>query len=250
MSFISVPMSTHFPFIPIPTQDFNLNAQKIDIWEYSLANLHSTAESLLNKEELQRAKRFHFPRHQRRFTMGRACLRIILGRYLNQDPKDLMFSTNPYGKPYLTHEPHLQFNLSHSQDLALLAVGENHPMGVDIEFFSGRPFNGMSNMMFSPSEQQAFARVPATLRTLAFFRVWAQKEAFIKACGLGLSYPTQSFDVAVLSSDTKEVWDTKHALNWHIKAFMPKIACFAALCHDPRVQIIRYQKWETQHAFG
>lgn len=250
MSFTSVQIGTRFPFQPIPDQDFSLDSHKIDIWQYSLETLYPHAEALLSVEELQRAKRFHFARHQRRFTMARAGMRLILARYLKEPAKELKFLTNEYGKPYLNHAIPIQFNLSHSQDLAILAIGQNHPLGIDVEFFSGRPFTGMSNIMFSISENQQYAQIPKTMRTLAFFHVWAQKEAFIKACGMGLSYPTQSFDVPVLSALNTDVIDKKHALTWHMRSFMPKIACFAALCHHPSIQTIRYKVWDIDHAFG
>lgn len=250
MSVTSAHTGTRFPFLPIPEHDFYLDSRRIDIWEYSLAKFWPAAESLLNEEELQRAKRFYFAVHQRRFTMGRALMRVILSHYLNKDPKDLQFSTHEYGKPYLLNDPHLQFNLSHSQDLALLAIGQDHALGIDIEYFSGRPFKGMSQMMFSKQEQQQFTHVPTSMRTLSFFQVWAQKEAFIKASGMGLSYPTQSFDVPVLSNCNTDIRDEKHALTWHMRAFMPKIACFAALCHHPNIQTVRYQKWDAFYAIG
>lgn len=250
MSFTSVPNGTRFPFLPIPEHDVSLKSQQIDLWQYSLETLSPFAEALLSTDELKRAQRFHFPRHQRRFTMARAGMRVILAHYLGMNPKALQFLTNEYGKPYLNPELPIEFNLSHSQDLALLAVGQKHPLGVDIEFFSARPFVGMSNMMFSDSEKQKYAQVPKSMRSLAFFQVWAQKEAFIKACGLGLSYPTQSFDVPLLPATDVDILDSKHALTWRMRSFMPKIACFAALCHHPSIQTVRYKIWDACNAFG
>lgn len=251
MSLTTVQTGTRFPFFSIPENDFSLDKRRIDIWQYPLEILWPEAESWLNSEELRRAKRYHFARHQRRFTIARALLRLILARYLNLTPHDLEFSTNSYGKPYLTHCSEIQFNLSHSHDLALLAIGQRHPLGVDIEFFSGRPFQGMSNMMFSTQEIHDYARVPPTMRSLAFFHVWAQKEAFIKACGMGLSYPTKRFDVPVLPNTDIEIADTLHGLSWSMRSFMPKIACSAALCHHPSIQTLRHRVLSTEetHAF-
>lgn len=250
MPFRIAQTGTHFPFSTLPEQDFRLAAQRIDIWQYPLTTLWSEAETLLNTEELQRAKRFHFERHQRRFTIARAMLRLILARYLDLKPHDLEFSTNAYGKPFLTHPSQIQFNLSHSQDLALLAIGQEHPVGIDIEFFSSRPFQGISNLMFSAQEIQSYERVPANIRALAFFHVWAQKEAFIKASGMGLSYPTQTFDVPVFPPTDAEIVDERHAMLWRMRSFMPKIACWGAVCHHPSIQTLRYRALtQDPHAF-
>jgi len=246
-----MPVSKVHPlFVPLPENDYHLTPQRIDIWQYPLTTLWPGAEALLNPVELQRAKRFHFDRHQRRFTIARAMLRLILARYLPLEPQALTFSTNIYGKPFLTHPSHIQFNLSHSQDLALLAIGQQHPVGIDIEFFSSRPFQGMSKMMFSAQEIQSYAQVPETMHSLAFFHVWAQKEAFIKASGVGLSYPTQTFDVPVLPPTDTEIFDARHNMMWRMRSFMPKVACWGAVCHHPSIQTLRYRTLtQDPHAF-
>ncbi|MEI6095002.1 MAG: 4'-phosphopantetheinyl transferase superfamily protein [Gammaproteobacteria bacterium] len=241
MTFTTVQTGIRFPFLPIPDHDFNLDTQRIDLWQYPLEALWAGAESLLNTDELQRAHRYHFERHRRRFTLARALLRLILARYLNVAPHDLDFATNDYGKPYLNHSSQIQFNLSHSRDLALLAIGQHYPLGVDLEFFSSRPFQGISNMMFSPQEIQDYAHMQPSMRSLTFFHVWAQKEAFIKACGMGLSYPTKTFDVPVGSPENSNIVDNRHAASWHMRSFMPKIACYAAVCHHPTIQTVRFR---------
>ena len=241
MPITSVQNGTRYPFLSIPDQNYTLDIHRVDIWQYSLKAMLPQALSWLNSEELHRAQRYHFERHRRRFIQARACLRLILARYLDCAPQDLTFHTNAYGKPYLNHESQIQFNLSHSGDLALLAIGQYHPLGVDIEFFSGRPFQGMSDMMFSTQEIHQYAQVKPYLRSWAFFHVWAQKEAFIKACGMGLSYPTQSFDVPVLATEDSTIFDSLHTASWQMRSFMPKIACYAALCHHSAVQKLYYR---------
>ncbi|PJD93678.1 MAG: phosphopantetheine-protein transferase [Legionella sp.] len=229
-------------FLSIPADDYTLAPGRIDIWEYPLDRLWPEAESLLNAEEYARSKRYHFQRHQRRFTIARAMLRLILARYLNTQPNSLEFITNAYGKPSIARQNQIQFNLSHSRDLALLSIGQTHPMGIDLEYFSGRPFQGIGQLMFSPAEINDYSKVPSSMRSLAFFHIWAQKEAFIKACGMGLSYPTQTFDVPVMPPTDAFIEDLKHRTSWHMTSFMPQIACCAALCYHPTIQTIRYSK--------
>lgn len=220
-----------------------LASNRIDIWQYSLHDLFKEAPSFLNEEESARAHRFHFPRHQRRFTMARARLRQILSYYLPCSPQEFVFEYNPQGKPYLLENPtQLQFNLSHSKDLALLAIGQHHAMGIDVEYFSKRPYVGIAEQLFSDVEIKALQSTHPRMEPLVFFHIWAQKEAFIKACGLGLSYPTQQFDVPVYPPSNQQIHDPLHHQDWHMVSFMPEIACCAALCHHPCIEQINYFK--------
>ncbi len=115
-------------------EDCILATNQIDIWQFSLLDIPQGALSLLDYDERERAFRFHFTRHQRRFIVARAMLRNILARYLNQDPRELTLSYQKHGKPFIPHGLQIEFNLSHSKDMALLAVGKTVPLGIDIEY--------------------------------------------------------------------------------------------------------------------
>ncbi len=128
---------------------------------------------MLNEAESARANRFHFERHKRRFTLARAALRLILGRYLQEDAGLLGFHYTDHGKPFLKNSKSLEFNLSHSGDLALVAVGQHFPLGIDLEFFSARPYEGIANNLFSPQELNAFLALPNFLKPQVFFHIWA-----------------------------------------------------------------------------
>ena len=220
--------------------DRSLKNQRIDIWQFPLHQEFSEAKSLLNEDELARANRYHFVRHQRRFTIARAMMRLIIAHYLNLQAKEIEFSYNSHGKPDIVNEPSLQFNLSHSGDLALLAIGNQFPLGIDLEFFSARPYEGIGEHIFSTKENKELQELSNMLKPLAFFHLWAQKEALIKACGLGLSYPTKQFDLPLLPPTNQQMDDPKLNQQWQIQSFMPHIACCAALCHHPNIQEVRY----------
>lgn len=217
-----------------------LKIDQIDIWRYPLHADNPDAFFHLNIDEQNRAKRFHFARHQRRFTNAHSGLRLILARYINENPQQLQFTEGKQGKPSLINDPSLQFNLSHSEDMALLVVGKHHPVGIDLEYFSPRTYHGIGAHLFSPKEMLALKTAPTYLNPLVFFNIWAQKEAFIKACGLGLSYPTQQFDVPILCSDATNIADSVHQCTWQMRSFMPEINCCAAVCYDPHIKTIRY----------
>ncbi|WP_131781794.1 4'-phosphopantetheinyl transferase family protein [Legionella gresilensis] len=226
-------------FEVISTYDFELAPNRIDIWQFSLTQVPFNLDGILNEEELARANRFYFPHHKRRFSIARTMLRLILSRYLQIAPNKLIFSYNKYGKPSVINSKQLEFNVSHSQDLALLAIGQQFPVGVDLEFFSARPYKGIAKHLFSLQEQEKLANLPAYYQALGFFNIWALKEAFIKACGMGLSYPTEQFSVNMSPCGRQTVFDSLRQQLVSLVSFMPTIACCAALCADPRISTLR-----------
>lgn len=227
-------------FTPLDTTHCILNEARIDLWQFSLLNELANAAHILNAEELARSQRFYFSKHQRRFSTARATLRIILARYLNVSPERLEFSYNAHGKPKVINSARLQFNLSHSGDLALLAIGKGFPVGVDIEQYSARPYEGIAKTLFSHQEFKEFTKVPLALKPAIFFHIWSQKEAFIKACGLGLAYPTQDFNVPTSMPTKQLVDDPMNNMTWQLRSFMPEVACSGALCYHPMIKEIRY----------
>ncbi|MDP1604753.1 MAG: 4'-phosphopantetheinyl transferase superfamily protein [Legionella sp.] len=224
---------------PICAPDYQLREDCIDILQFSLTELPLEATTLLNEEERVRANRFYFSRHRRRFTVARAMLRAILAKYLSEQPENLAFSYNKYGKPALDNSAQIEFNLSHSGDTALLAVGKKFPLGIDLELFSARPYEDIGKNLFSASEINVLAAQPDNLKPFVFFNIWAQKEAFIKAQGMGLSYPTQKFTVTAAPSISHDVYDELHGGLWKITSFMPTVGCCGALCYSPVVTTLR-----------
>jgi 4'-phosphopantetheinyl transferase len=188
------------PFIPMNINTYLLEETRIDIYFFALDTaLPEPGIQILSLEEKKRADRFHFKHHRHHFIRARITLRCILANYLNQQPESLVFSYGKHGKPYLLAYPTLEFNLSHSGPYALLAVGQTHPLGIDIERFSGRPYQGIGQHVFSNEENRRLSALPNALKPLMFFNTWAQKEAFIKLLGVGLTYPTKKLTVPGLS---------------------------------------------------
>jgi 4'-phosphopantetheinyl transferase len=117
------------------------------------------------------------------------------------DPRELIFAARAGGKPFLAapaHSTDLHFNLSHSHELALLAVSRGREVGVDLEWLSAvRDTDGIAARYFSPVERQALERLAPDQRRAAFLRGWVLKEAYLKACGDGLTRRLTDFDVAI-----------------------------------------------------
>lgn len=178
----------------------SLPTRELHVWRIPLdspAHTLDTARALLAPDEGARADRFTMDAPRRRFTLARAALRTVLARYTGRPPHDLAFTTGPHGKPALADSP-FRFNLSHSEDLALLAITRRTEVGIDIEHIDPRrAADDIAARFFSPAEQQQLAHYTGDERTAAFFRAWSRKEAVIKALGEGLACPLASFDVSL-----------------------------------------------------
>jgi 4'-phosphopantetheinyl transferase len=152
---------------------------------------------LLSPEERERAARFYFPIHRQHFIACRGMLREILAGYLEMAPAAVRFSYNAYGKPAVL-DSHCRFNVSHSGGWALFAVTEGREVGIDIERIEARVAQEqIPERFFSAWEVAQLRALPVEQQTEAFFRCWTRKEAYIKARGLGLSLPLDSFDVSL-----------------------------------------------------
>ena len=229
------------PFLPLDTDACLLKSTHIDVYCFPLDTpLPAPGIHILSLEEKQRADRFHFKHHQHHFRRARLMLRLILANYLKEPPESLVFAYEKHGKPYLPAHPTLAFNLSHSGEYALLAVGKTHPLGIDIERYSGRPYIGIGKHVFSDTENTILQALPKQLKPLMFFNIWAQKEAFIKLLGLGLSYPTTALTVPGLSQAEHQFLDPIYKNTWTLVPFMPKIGYAAALCCHPDIQTVHY----------
>jgi 4'-phosphopantetheinyl transferase len=158
-----------------------------------------TWQACLSADERTRAARFHFVRDQVRFTLARALLREVLGRLSGQAPAALRFGQGPQGKPFLMDETGqdsgLAFNLSHTDDLVLLAVHRDGlPLGVDVESTQRRAPLAVVRRQFAPVEADALeALVDPSAQVHHFWSCWTLKESLIKATGEGLHTPLSRF---------------------------------------------------------
>lgn len=178
----------------------SLTDLEVHVWQATLDMppevIHSLM-TLLSPDEQARAARFRFEAHQHRFVAGRGILRSILACYLGLSPAQLEFSYSPNGKPALVQQPSVQhssrsvvsFNVSHSGNLALYAVGRGDRLvGIDLE--RRRVLDNvlqLAQRFFSKQEYAAIATLPSTQQQDTFFRLWTYKEAYLKATGEGLT---------------------------------------------------------------
>lgn len=157
----------------------------------------ATLGRCLSPVEAVRAGRFRNERDRARWTVARAWLRHLLGRYLGVRPTDLEFGQQDRGKPIL-FDPlgrGLNFSLSHSDDMVVFAVTRGREVGVDIERVGDDfPIAETSSRFLSVSEQEVLAGLPPNLRLRGYYEHWTRKEAYLKGIGLGLTAPEVHFD--------------------------------------------------------
>lgn len=189
-------IALHPSFAPGSAGDVTLGPGEVHVWAVSLHGDPDALAALLSPKERERAARFRFADHQRRFQIGHGALRAILGGYLGVDPSAVEFTQGSRGKPYVSGAGPF-FNLSHSGKLALIAVSPTE-VGIDLEKVRRLDsLTAIARQHFSPSEFSALDALQDDARQLAFYRCWTRKEAYIKALGVGLSMPLDTFDVSL-----------------------------------------------------
>ncbi len=218
---VAVPSATDVEFVPIDLDDWS--------------------ERVLSGHEQARARRLRTADLRRRFVRVHGSLRAILARYLRLAPEAVELVADQGSKPRLSEShPPLRFNLSHSRDLALLAVHRHLEVGVDVEWHDPTTETGRLAARFFGAEEQGYAAqaaeglnaIAATeARRAEFFRLWTLREAYLKGLGLGLSVPLTGFAVSgpnvvpprLLRSDYGDPGA------WNLASFVPRVGYSAGL---------------------
>jgi 4'-phosphopantetheinyl transferase len=226
----------------------------VHVWRIALAQPEGVRlhyRKFFSPDEIERADRFYFDKDRNHFTIARGTLREILGGYLKLPPDQLAFVYGAQGKPSLA-APHnssgIYFNLSHSGDIALLAVTRNRELGVDVEQI--RPdfaSQDIAARFFAPEECAKLNSLALHERADAFFNCWTRKEAYIKARGQGLSIPLDSFEVAFAPGEEAALLQVKtgddNFSRWHFHALHPGAGYKAAMLVEGKDYEIRLLEW-------
>ncbi|MBA3661803.1 MAG: 4'-phosphopantetheinyl transferase superfamily protein [Gammaproteobacteria bacterium] len=218
-----------------------LNQNAIHLWIIELDLTQEPVSEqfiLLSTDEKARAERLKLAVHQEKFIRTRASLRLILSKYLGIPPHFLAFDYNPAGKPTLKKTLHssLHFNLSHSGGLAVIAIAQDSPLGIDLELMKTPYPESIASRFFTPSEQALLA--VQTDRARAFYQVWSKKEALIKANGQGLAISLRQFSVTLASHEAI----TFHNVTWQL--FTPSLhpdyqTALATILVTPEIVVYR-----------
>ena len=205
-----------------------LARHEVRVWEAALdlpAGLLGDLTATLSPDERERAERFVQERHRRRFAACRGIVRAILAGLTGAKAASLSFRYGAHGKPALPDqgEEGLRFNVSHSEDRALIAVARGREVGVDLERL--RPVadaERIAERFFSVPERDALRALPPAARSEGFLTCWTRKEAYVKARGEGLSHPLDAFAVSVAPRSPARLWsagaDAGELARWSLAA--------------------------------
>jgi len=199
---------------------------RVDVWSVRLDEpaRAGSAVAVLSPDEIARASRFHFEKDRIHFTQCRSALRDRLTGYIAIPAAEIRFEYLASGKPQLAGEQNprgLQFNVSHSANMALIAVGSEHRLGVDIEKIRGDvDTTALAERFFSLRERAGLQALPEHLRVPGFFACWTRKEAFLKATGEGFSFPLEDFSVTTHPDLDPELEEIKGSADAGIQWFL------------------------------
>lgn len=220
--------------------------------------------SILSTDELARADRYKFDEPRRRFMACRAALRQILGTCLGCDASEVTFTYGPHGKPELVLDDRatdsgplslvprpssLHFSVSHSADLALIAITAGRRVGVDVERHDATVrILKLATRFFSPREAAELASLPEAEQLAGFYRGWTSKEAYLKATGLGLSFPLSKFTVSLNPIEPAALLDVAdqpdEAARWRMSSLEVAAGFSASLLVEATPEIgMQVRRW-------
>ena len=222
-----------------------MNTDTIQIWHGNIADENSDYQDhwrILDAAEQAHAGKITNDLLRNRYVVVHGRLRKVLAQTLNELPERLSIKKAEHGKPYLTDRPELAFNLSHSANALVIAVGWNCRLGVDIEGCKPRAaLTGLVDKCFAAEEIAHWKRLPEAQKNLEFYRYWTRKEAFVKATGRGIAL---GLNQCVINPEDQTTFlrvptECGSASMWHVRDLILGSGVCSALVSDKAVDGIR-----------
>jgi 4'-phosphopantetheinyl transferase len=173
-----------------------LMTMNVEVYFAPVRELSDQDLELLSADERQRAARFRFEADRRRFVLARCAVRLALARMIGVAPRAVPLRVGPHGKPELASEDRLTFSLSHAGDYIALALARDRRVGIDLEQHQAVNVDRIAQDHFCPRELRWLREGGAAGVEARFYRIWALKEAYLKASGIGLAGAPSSVDVS------------------------------------------------------
>lgn len=191
--------------------------------------------SILDSNERKRLDRFHFPDDGHSYLVSHALLRSVLSQYANVSPSDWRFGQGQHGRPEIIPDnlTRLRFNLTHTAGLAACIVTFDDDCGIDAEKIRNRrdPL-GIAKRMFSAPELDQLIQCDGQAFLEYFYEHWTLREAYVKARGIGISFPTRELRFRVEDQGTRINLDNmieERESNWNFKLMRPHPAHIVAV---------------------
>lgn len=148
----------------------------------------------VSANRLERANRYRLEEDFNRSIVGEALVNYIAHTEYDTPMPPENWRYHSSGKPYLPSRPNLFFNLSHAGE-GVACVFDAEEIGIDLECVAPIDFAGIADRYFSSGEKRYLARQNGERKLAAFYRVWTQKESYLKAVGTGLGVPPDAFEI-------------------------------------------------------
>lgn len=221
-----------------------MDADGVDIWRIEVARvgIGDDALAVLADGEREQAERFRFQKDRTRYLASHVAVRRILAGYAACEARHLLFHEGANGKPELEGSS-VHYNLTHTDDLALLAVGFSEPVGIDVEKERVVPEAlDIAARMFSERERRLLAEASEEERSPVFLRIWTAKEAIVKATGEGLGGELQSFDTTAVLEGEPAVVALKSM--WVVRGIDPGSGYFGAVARCEALERVEIRNWQ------
>jgi 4'-phosphopantetheinyl transferase len=240
-----------------------LRTDAVHVWRIDISQSVDAGpyRAVLAPDEQAKARRFRLPELEAAYVVAHGAMRSIIAAYERVHPDALRFGTTESGKPTLlssTTSGRLEFSLSHSGDLALLAVTRDRAVGIDIEQWNADLDHfHVAERCFSPAELHALRSLAGNRERVVegFYSAWSRKEAYLKATGQGVSHGLDHFDVSLGSSEPAALiadrLDSSAPSRWKMFALTAGARYSAALAVAApvgKVELFDAPGPETRHA--
>ncbi len=219
---------------------------RLDLDEEDVAGL----VAVLSGDEKERAARFALPMLRRRFAVARGVLRRILASYTGEPAASMTLRYGSWGKPALADPSAVRFSLSHTGDLAVVAVHASRDVGIDLETLRPIPHREQIAARFlSPDEHRSLMDLPPEQRDRAFLACWTRKEAYVKAVGGSVLELLKQFDVSLVPGRPARILrlhgDSAVAARWSLREIVPAPAYLGAVAVEGPLSRMPVRWWTS-----
>lgn len=176
----------------------NIRDNQVDIWKFELnsnsADSYLEFSYILSDDELLACNKLIRKQHKQYQLLSKIILRLVISSYINIQPSLITFQYDSFGKPQINFTD-FHFNISHSEAMLVIAIS-NNAIGVDIEKIKDiQNWNEISASFLTQNELSQITQYKIEEQKLLFYSYWTQKEALLKAVGVGLNHHPLNIEI-------------------------------------------------------
>jgi 4'-phosphopantetheinyl transferase len=195
------------------------------VWWASTTSAHMGLLHYLDRRERARWATFRRCSDRARYLVAHALVRIVLAEHLGTSPAGILFGSDacrrcgePHGKPHVLGDRRMEMSITHSGEMAGIAVGWSAPIGIDVEDLRRTDHGSLASAVLSSTERVAFGRIADAERHRSLLTYCTRKEALLKATGDGLTVPMRGLTVADPGRPARLVaWEDRPELTGRIR---------------------------------